>query len=135
MIVPCSLDYYLTTRLCIKVTRLGEVDRLSCHTINLGGGHYGNRTYPSTLRRHLLSGCGVNLVVPVRRTGQGETLIGKPMGEKINSPARLTKSNVEGRFFEKPAEQQRTLTELLDRYIKERTAGELLSGVDERENS
>ena len=29
---------------------------------------------------------------------------------------------VEGRFFEKPTEQHRTFTELLDRYIKEHTA-------------
>ena len=29
---------------------------------------------------------------------------------------------IEGRFFEKPTEQQRTFTELLDRYIKEHAA-------------
>ena len=42
---------------------------------------------------------------------------------------------VEGRFFEKPKEQQRTFTELLDRYIKEHAPRRgNYSGADQRED-
>jgi hypothetical protein len=41
---------------------------------------------------------------------------------------------VEGRFFEKPTEQQRTLTELLDRHIKEHAAPKFPSGSEESQD-
>ena len=51
-----------------------------------------------------------------RSTGTAD----KRMAEAILGKVKV--QIVEGRFFEKPAEQQRTFTELLDRYIKEHAA-------------